>query len=131
MLYEIPEEYSRTGGYFPEKMQVYTYCVCKQYGVRYDLVVALIEKESGYKFDKVGDDGHSIGYMQIYEEYHRDRMERLNVTDLTNPYQNVLVGIDYLSELIERNRRKHRTILSEICSCVYTTQSRYSGEVRT
>lgn len=70
--------------------------------VRYDLVVALIEKESGYKFDKVGDDGHSIGYMQIYEECHRDRMERLNVTDLTNPYQNVLVGIDYLSELIER-----------------------------
>ena len=102
VFYEIPEEYSRTGGYFPEKMQVYTYCVCKQYGVRYDLVVALIEKESGYKFDKVGDDGHSIGYMQIYEECHRDRMERLNVTDLTNPYQNVLVGIDYLSELIER-----------------------------
>ena len=102
VLYEIPEEYSRTGGYFPEKMQVYTYCVCKQYGVRYDLVVALIEKESGYKFDKVGDNGHSIGYMQIYEECHRDRMERLNVTDLTNPYQNVLVGIDYLSELIER-----------------------------
>ena len=102
VLYEIPEEYSRTGGYFPEKMQVYTYCVCKQYGVRYDLVVALIEKESGYKFDKVGDDGHSIGYMQIYEECHRDRMERLNVTDLTNPYQNVLVGTDYLSELIER-----------------------------
>ena len=27
VLYEMPEEYSRTGGYFPEKMQVYTYCV--------------------------------------------------------------------------------------------------------
>lgn len=27
----------------------------------HDLVVALIEKESGYKFDKVGDDGHSMG----------------------------------------------------------------------
>lgn len=102
VFYEIPEEYDRTGGYFPEKMQVYTYCVCKQYGVRYDLVVALIEKESGYKFDEVGDDGHSIGYMQIYEEWHKDRMESLNVTDLRNPYQNVLVGIDYLSELIER-----------------------------
>nr|DAF20093.1 MAG TPA: hypothetical protein [Caudoviricetes sp.] len=102
VFYEIPEEYDRTGGYFPEKMQVYTYCVCKRYGVRYDLVVALIEKESGYKFDEVGDNGHSIGYMQIYEEWHKDRMERLNVTDLRNPYQNVLVGIDYLSELIER-----------------------------
>lgn len=102
VFYEIPEEYDRTGGYFPENMQVYTYCICEQYGVRYDLVVALIEKESGYTFDKIGDDGHSIGYMQIYEEWHRDRMERLNVTDLKNPYQNVLVGIDYLSELIER-----------------------------
>lgn len=102
VFYEIPEEYQATGGYFPEEAQIYTYCICKQYGVRYDLVVALIEKESGYKFDKVGDDGHSIGYMQIYEECHRDRMERLNVTDLMNPYQNVLVGIDYLSELIER-----------------------------
>ncbi len=102
VFYEIPEEYDRTGGYFPEKMQVHTYCVCKRYGVRYDLVVALIEKESGYKFDEVGDDGHSIGYMQIYEEWHKDRMERLNVTDIRNPYQNVLVGIDYLSELIER-----------------------------
>ena len=63
---------------------------------------ALIVKDAVYNFDMVCDDGHSIGYMQIYEECHRDRMERLNVTDLTNPYQHVLVRIDYLSELIER-----------------------------
>lgn len=66
-LYEIPEEYERTGGYFPEKMQIYTYCVCRQYGVSYELVIAMIERESGYVFDEVGDDGNSIGYMQIYE----------------------------------------------------------------
>lgn len=40
VFYEIPEEYSRTDGYFPEKMQVYTYCVCKQYGVRYTLLMS-------------------------------------------------------------------------------------------
>ena len=86
VFYEIPEEYDRTGGYFPEKMQVYTYCVCKRYGVRYDLVVALIEKESGYKFDEVGDDGHSIGYMQIYEEWHKDRIcDREKVLVLEQP----------------------------------------------
>lgn len=83
VFYEIPEEYDRTGGYFPEKMQVYTYCVCKRYGVRYDLVVALIEKESGYKFDEVGDDGHSIGYMQIYEEWHKDRTSISQICRLT------------------------------------------------
>jgi len=102
VFYEIPEEYEENGGYFPEKMQIYTYCICKQYGVRYDLVIALIERESGYIFDRMGDDGNSFGYMQVYEECHTDRMERLGCTDLKNPYQNVLVGIDYLAELIEK-----------------------------
>lgn len=101
-FYEIPEEYQRTGGYMPEKMQIYTYIVCKNYGVRYELVIALIERESGYVFDKVGDDGHSMGYMQIYEDYHEERMEGLNCTDLMNPYQNILVGVDYLAELIDK-----------------------------
>lgn len=41
VLYEIPEEYSRTGGYFPEKMQVYTYCVCKGKTERPDVAVIL------------------------------------------------------------------------------------------
>lgn len=100
--HDIPEEYKATGGYFPEKMQCYTYILCKQYGVDYSLVVALIERESSYVFDKVGDDGNSIGYMQIYESAHTDRMERLNCMDLKNPYQNVKVGIDYLAGLIEK-----------------------------
>ena len=46
VFYEIPEEYQATGGYFPEEAQIYTYCLCKQYGVRYSLVVAMIERES-------------------------------------------------------------------------------------
>lgn len=102
VYHAIPEEYKDTGGYFPEKMQCYTYILCKQYGVDYSLVVALIERESGYVFDKVGDDGNSIGYMQIYESAHTDRMERLNCTNLKNPYQNVMVGIDFIAELIEK-----------------------------
>ena len=102
VYHAIPEEYEDTGGYFPEKMQCYTYILCKQYGVNYSLVVALIERESGYVFDKTGDDGNSIGYMQIYESAHTDRMERLNCTNLKNPYQNVMVGIDFLAELIEK-----------------------------
>lgn len=101
-FYEIPEEYQRTGGYMPEKMQIYTYTVCKNYGVRYELVIALIERESGYVFDKVGDDGQSMGYMQIYEDCHEERMKKLNCNDLMNPYQNILVGVDYLAELIDK-----------------------------
>lgn len=64
--------------------------------------MALIEHESGYVFDKTGDDGNSIGYMQIYESAHTDRMERLNCTNLMNPYQNVKVGIELSAKLIEK-----------------------------
>lgn len=102
VYYQIPEEYTVTGGYFPEKMQVYTFCLCQQYGIRYSLIVAMIEHESGYKFDSIGDDGLSEGYMQITRKWHSDRMEELNCGDLMNPYQNVRVGIDWMAELIDR-----------------------------
>ena len=102
VFYEIPEAYKRTGGYLPEKMQIYIRCLCKQYDVPYALVLAMIEYESGYVFDAVGDDGNSIGYMQVYEKWHTDRMERLGVNDLKNPYHNVYVGIDFLSYLLEK-----------------------------
>lgn len=92
VLYKLPEQYADKG-YFPEKMQIYTRCLCKQNDVPYALVVAIIEHESGYEFDKVGDGGQSKGYMQIYEKWHTDRMKRLSCTDLMNPYQNVRVGI--------------------------------------
>ena len=101
VYYELPEEYADTG-YLPEKMQIYTYCLCKQYDVPYALVLAMIEHESGYVFDAVGDGGKSKGYMQIYETCHTDRMERLGADDLMNPYQNVLVGIDFLSYLLDK-----------------------------
>lgn len=101
VLYKLPEQYANKG-YFPEKMQIYTRCLCKQNDVPYALVLAIIEHESGYEFDKVGDGGQSKGYMQIYEKWHTDRMKRLNCTDLMNPYQNVRVGIDFLSYLLKK-----------------------------
>lgn len=70
--------------------------------VPYALVLAIIEQESGYEFDKTGDGGQSKGYMQIYEKWHTDRMQKLNCTDLMNPYQNVKVGIDFLSYLLKK-----------------------------
>ena len=101
VFYDLPEQYADKG-YFPEKMQIYTRCLCKQYDVPYALVLAIIEYESGYEFDKTGDGGQSKGYMQIYEKWHTDRMQKLGCTDLMNPYQNVRVGIDFLSYLLKK-----------------------------
>ena len=101
VFYDLPEQYADKG-YFPEKMQIYTRCLCKQYDVSYALVLAIIEHESGYVFDAAGDGGKTKGYMQIYEACHIDRMEKLGCNDLMNPYQNVRVGIDFLSYLLKK-----------------------------
>lgn len=99
--YEVPEDYADNGGYLPECMQQYTYIICKQYGVEYTLVLAIIEIESGYRWDASCKEG-STGYMQVLPKWHEERMHRLNVDNVENPYFNVLVGVDYLAELQER-----------------------------
>lgn len=67
------------------------------------VVFAVIQIESRYDIDAMGDSGKAYGLMQIQQRWHRERMAELGVTDLLDPYQNVSVGIDYLSECIERN----------------------------
>lgn len=99
--YEIPQAYKDTGGCFPEVVQAYLWILCKDRGVDYYTVVALIERESGYQWDKTGDYGNSKGYMQIYEKWHKDRMQAEGVTDLYNPYQNIRVGLSCLQEIQE------------------------------
>ena len=37
--------------------------------------------------------------MQVSPQWHKERMERLGVTDLTDPRQNMAVAVDYLAEL--------------------------------
>ncbi len=99
--YQIPEKYAKEGGYFPLEVQQYTYVVCGNYGVDYELILAMIEIESAYCSDAVSECG-AVGYMQVIEKWHKDRMERLNVDDLRDPYSNIIVGVDYMAELLEQ-----------------------------
>ena len=101
VFYEIPDEYSSEGGYFPEVMQVYLWCICRDMGMDYEVAVAMIEQESGYQYDEVGKASDS-GYFQVIPKYHKERMTRLEATDMLNPYQNAMVAIDYMVELLDK-----------------------------
>ena len=83
--YQIPADYEKTGGYLPECMQQFTYIICQQNGVDYALVLAIMEVESGYKWDAYCSEG-SQGYMQVNVKWHEDRMDKLNVDNVENPY---------------------------------------------
>lgn len=68
----------------------------------FSLVMAIAEHESEFQPDLQGDNGQSIGMMQINTKWHTGRMEALGVTDLTDPVQCAAVAIDYLRELEDR-----------------------------
>lgn len=100
--YQLPSSYAKNGGMFPEVAQVYLWCMCKEAGVDYYMVLALIERESGYRYDATGDSGYSKGLMQVQERFHTARMEALGATDLYNPYDNMRVAVNFLAEIQDK-----------------------------
>lgn len=75
--------------------------VCETYDVSPELVQALIFYESSWCTAATSPSGNHIGLMQISPSAHKERMKRLGCKDLTNGYQNIIVGVDYLAELFE------------------------------
>ena len=92
-------------GYFREDVpldsdtQALLRAACEETGIPYELALAVIQQETEFH-NVVGDDGRSVGYMQVQRRWHEDRMARLGVTDLTDPYGNFRVGCDFLAELL-------------------------------
>lgn len=60
------------------------------------LIFAIAERESGLNPNAVGDNGASIGLMQIQPRWSRERMKRLGVADLKEPRGCVKVAVDIL-----------------------------------
>lgn len=81
-----------------EELQLHIFKECEKCNIAPSLVIALIEHECRFVIDAVSPSG-AEGPMQVMSKWHWDRMERLGCDDLSNPYQNITVGIDYLAEL--------------------------------
>ena len=101
VFYEIPKEYADYGGYLPKVMQAFLYSICRDMGYDYPTALAQIEQETGYQWDCVGA-ANDTGYFQVIAKYHKERMERLDLTDAMNPYQNSLIAVDYMVELLDK-----------------------------
>lgn len=101
VYYEIPKDYADYGGYLPKVMQVFLYCICRDMGYDYPTALAQIEQETGYQWDCVGA-ANDTGYFQVIAKYHKERMERLDLTDAMSPYQNSLIAVDYMVELLDK-----------------------------
>lgn len=84
-----------------DELQDYIIETSEEHGVDPAIIIAMIKRESQFDIDIIGDRGKAFGLMQIHPRWHSDRMKKLGVTDLLDPYQNVTVGIDIMAELLD------------------------------
>ena len=92
-LYNVP---------YDEDLQLHIIAQAEQYGIDPAIVFAVIWKESRYYYTASGDNDESLGIMQIKQKFHQWRMDCLGVTDLLDPYQNVMVGCHLLGEKFQK-----------------------------
>lgn len=82
-----------------DRINDYVCWICEGYSnVTPDLIQSVIMSESSY--DPKATNGSHVGLMQVSTRWHRERAQKLGVRDLYDPYGNILVGTDYLNELI-------------------------------
>ena len=83
-------------------IQLHIKALSYEAGIDPAVILAMIEVESNYDSDALGDGDKSYGLMQIQPRWHSERMAALGVTDLLDPKQNVTVGVDILAELVAK-----------------------------
>ena len=119
-LYDVP---------LSDEIQRYIMNVCRYYEMDPALVLAVIEQESGYDETAVGDGGEAYGLMQVQVRWHLARMERLGVTDLLNPYENVAVGVDILAEKLDEGLGTGWALMAYNGGNQYANEMKQAGRI--
>jgi hypothetical protein len=98
---------SRGGSPFPqtseqETIDGYVRDICSKYNMEPTLIKSIIKQESNY--NPKAANGNCLGLMQVSSRWHKNRADRLGITDFYDPYSNILLGVDYLSELYNTHK---------------------------
>lgn len=107
----------------PEDQQKYAYNLCKNYGIQYELFLAIMKKESGFNPNAIGG-GNSYGLCQIHISNFSNLKNRLGINNLLDPYDNMEAGAYLLSIYMNSARAK----VSGDAVVVYALNSYNMGE---
>lgn len=90
---------------FEDQFNVWLYDVCDEYGVQPEIVIAIIEHESGGNPDAVNSTSGAMGLMQIMPGTWEAQVSAIDAVGVElypfNPVDNVYVGIRLLSALTD------------------------------
>ena len=118
-LWEVPLD---------EELQEYIKAICHFSDIEPEIIIAICEKESGCNPAAVGDNGNSIGLMQIQPKWHSERVKKLGCTDLTDPYGNVTVGLDILEELWDKYGKIEMVLMAYNGGCAYAERQQWVSQ---
>ena len=79
-------------------LQRYIIETCEEYTINPSIIIAMCFYESSFNADAIGDNGEGMGLMGINPRWCWPEMEKLNCSDMRDPYQNVTVGIDIFAQ---------------------------------
>lgn len=87
-----------------EKIDIYVSEISEMYSIDKYLIHSIIYYESSYISKSINSSSGCTGLMQVCPKWHKKRAERLGVTDFSDPYGSILLGVDYISELLEKHK---------------------------
>lgn len=90
-------------------LQCHLIAVCEEYGVPQNVALGVIQAESS--FTATAANGSCYGYMQINSINSAWLAEKIGVTDLTDPYQNIRSGVFILSDLYGKYGDWHKALI--------------------
>jgi hypothetical protein len=80
-----------------ETIKIYIRQIASKYDMDPELIMSVVYQES--RFNPNAKNGNCLGLMQVSKRWHSSRAAKLGVKDFYDPYSNILLGVDYLSEL--------------------------------
>lgn len=116
-----PAEPKYKDTYIDEEIQGYVIEISELYDLNPNLIFAMIEAESSGRRKVVSKAG-CVGLMQVSPKWHKERMDRLGVSDLKDAYGNILVGCDYVAEMFAKYDDVY-------CVLMGYNQGEYSGAI--
>lgn len=84
-------------------LQTFTTTIGDKYDIDPYILQAMAETESSLYIYAENKNTGCKGLMQVSEKWHSNRMKELGVSSLFDPYGNILVATDYLSDLKDIN----------------------------
>lgn len=94
------------------KLMTYIEEQCELRDIDPELALAIIRIESTFKPESISADGNCYGLMQIHKVNFKMLREKLGVTNLLDPYQNVEAGIYMISGYIHEYDNIHSALMA-------------------